>query len=51
MERVTFAKYTKTLDDMLLRVADYEEIEADNLMWSQQSVLTHRGMPSFVLLI
>ena len=30
------AQYTKTLDNMLLCVADYKESEADNLIYSQQ---------------
>ena len=37
MAQVTFAQYTKRLDNVLWTIANREETEADNLMWSQQT--------------
>ena len=37
MEQETFAEYTKSLDMMLSRIADYKELELDNLRSANQT--------------
>ena len=47
MERVTFAQCTKTLDNLLWCIANREESEADNLMWSLQTCFSMDASAQF----